>query len=293
MGSRKSSPQGLVTGAGVAAGFDQNHLLGGLDAWFLAIGFGFQLFFDFAGYSHIVIGAAQIVGFQLDENFDSPFIAVTPSEFWTRWHMSLSSWIRDYVYVPIATMRREVWWRYFALLLSMTLFGLWHGAKTTFVLWGTYQGLLLVLHRLIQQFRRNRSIEMPVALDTALSWAVSFMAVSMGWIFFRANDLKQALAMLGSIASPQTYLHPVLAPSYYLMISVVLLMYLVNKTVVTPTLLRIRQAMTPVWTGRFAGLGITGEFLTVVCLIPMVFMLFLAILRTGSEGMTPFVYAVF
>ena len=112
---------GLVAGTGVSAAFDQQSVpYGGLDVWFLAIGYGLQLFFDFAGYSHIVIGAARLFGFELAENFNSPFIASTPSEFWTRWHMTLTSWIRDYVFVPMATLRRDVWWRYAALLFGVT-----------------------------------------------------------------------------------------------------------------------------------------------------------------------------
>jgi alginate O-acetyltransferase complex protein AlgI len=161
---------GLTPGAGVAAGFDGNAPLSGLDVWFLAIGFGFQLFFDFAGYSHMVIGAARLFGFRVDENFDSPFLALTPSEFWTRWHMSLSSWIRDYVFIPVAAARREIAWRYFALLFSMTLFGLWHGAKTAFVLWGAYHGALLIAHRMIQQYRRRTGPTLPAAADNLLSW---------------------------------------------------------------------------------------------------------------------------
>src|SRR5205823_6856813 len=102
---------GLSSGSGVNAGFDQIQSgWGGLDVLLLGIGFGFQLFFDFAGYSHMVIGAARLFGMQLEENFHRPFYSLTPSVFWTRWHMSLSFWIRDYVFVPLAASRRDVWW---------------------------------------------------------------------------------------------------------------------------------------------------------------------------------------
>src|SRR5207253_2510371 len=125
-------------------------------------------------------------------NFDSPYLSTTPSAFWTRWHMSLSSWIRDYVFVPLATMRRETWWRYFALVFSMTLFGLWHGAKITFVLWGVYQGAFLLLHRLAQQLQRKFAINFNGSLGEVLAWAATFLGISLGWILFRANDLSQA-----------------------------------------------------------------------------------------------------
>ena len=240
-----------------------------------------------------LIGAARLFGFELAENFNSPFIASTPSEFWTRWHMTLTSWIRDYVFVPMAALRRDVWWRYAALLFSMTLFGLWHGAKATFVLWGVYEGGLLVIHRMVQQFRRNRSVNLPVPLDGALSWLVTFLAVSLGWIFFRSRDLGQALNMLGSILSPGSYRHPVLPASYFFLVSAVFIAYIVYKTILAPTLARLKEAMTPAASERLAEFGLTGRFVTVVSLIPLIFVLFLSILRNGSESVTPFVYALF
>src|SRR6266446_6597687 len=116
---------GWLPGEGIAAGFDQmKGGWGGVDVWLLGIGYGFLLFFDFAGYSHMVIGTARVFGMRLPENFDRPFLSTTPSVFWTRWHMSLSFWIRDYVFNPLATARRDLWWRNFALVSAMTLFGL-------------------------------------------------------------------------------------------------------------------------------------------------------------------------
>ena len=139
---------GVSQGGGVAAGFDSSGIQrSALDVWALAIGFGFQLFFDFAGYSNIVIGAARLVGIRLEENFNRPYLSTTPAMFWARWHMSLSFWIRDYVYTPLATLRRDQWWRYAALAISMVIFGFWHDAKLTMLVWGTFQGLMLVGHR--------------------------------------------------------------------------------------------------------------------------------------------------
>src|SRR5215813_2039037 len=140
---------GWRPGEGIAAGFDQiQGGWGGVDVWLLGIGYGFLLFFDFAGYSHMVIGTARIFAIRLPENFDRPFLSITPSIFWTRWHMSLSFWIRDYVFSPLAVAgRRYRWWPHVVLVISMTLFGLWHGAKLTFIVFGIYHGLILVLHR--------------------------------------------------------------------------------------------------------------------------------------------------
>ncbi len=132
--------QGILSGDGLTSGFDRATQWSGLDVWCLAFGYGLQLFFDFAGYSHIAIGAAMALGFTLPENFARPFQSTTPSVFWTRWHMSLSFWIRDYVFLPLAMIRPEYWWRTLLLVVSMVLFGLWHKATLLFLLWGLYQG---------------------------------------------------------------------------------------------------------------------------------------------------------
>ncbi len=147
--------QGILGGDGINSGFDHISHWSGPDVWCLAFGYGLQLFFDFAGYSHIAIGAAQVLGFTVPENFGRPFQSTTPSAFWTRWHMSLSFWIRDYVFLPLAVWRREIWWRSAVLVVSMVLFGLWHKASWLFVLWGCYHGVLLVLHRQVQALQRR------------------------------------------------------------------------------------------------------------------------------------------
>ncbi len=208
---------GLNPGEGVSAGFDQiNHGWSGIDVWLLAIGYGFQLFFDFAGYSNIAIGVAQLFGIRLPENFERPYLALTPSSFWTRWHMSLSFWIRDYVFMPLATLRRGVWWRQAALLAAMTLFGLWHGATLLFVAWGAYHGLLLVGHRQLQQWTRGRELRISERVLTPLSWAITFALVSLGWIFFRANNVHQAIEMLTAVVSPGRYGQLTLRPNFYI-----------------------------------------------------------------------------
>jgi alginate O-acetyltransferase complex protein AlgI len=222
---------GLSPGEGVTAGFDRiQEGWGGIDVWLLAIGFGFQLFFDFAGYSHIVIGAARIFGIRLEENFDRPYFSTTPSAFWTRWHMSLSFWIRDYLFLPLAALRRERAWPYLALILSMTLFGLWHAAKLTFIVWGVYHGLLLVAHRLGQQTKRRLSFKGPSHLGPLLSWAATFSFVSLGWIFFRANDLDQAFTMLRSAFLPGHYHRLAMPANFYIVTGLVLAGYFIYAT---------------------------------------------------------------
>jgi alginate O-acetyltransferase complex protein AlgI len=211
--------QGILAGDGINSGFDRALQWSGSDVWCLAFGYGLQLFFDFAGYSHIAIGVAQAIGFTVPENFARPFQSTTPSIFWTRWHMSLSFWIRDYVFFPLATLRREVWWRNLALVISMVLFGLWHKATILFLLWGAYQGLLLVAHRQIQQLQRRVDWEPSTTWWTPLSWLMTITFVSLGWILFRANSIDQTRTMLSALLSPATYNSNFLSGSLYLLVA--------------------------------------------------------------------------
>jgi len=210
--------QGILAGDGINSGFDHVARWSGTDVWCLAFGYGLQLFFDFAGYSHIAIGAAQALGFAVPENFAHPFQSTSPSIFWTRWHMSLSFWIRDYVFLPLAMLGRAVWWRNLALVVSMVLFGLWHKASVLFVLWGGYHGVLLILHRQVQQGQRKFNWIPPAALWTPVSWIATIAPISLGWIFFRANSLPQARRMLSAVVSPTSYLSHFLSGSLYLLV---------------------------------------------------------------------------
>ena len=217
--------RGILSGDGITSGFDRVTLWSGPDVWCLALGCGLQLFFDFAGYSHIAIGAAQMLGFTVPENFARPFHSTSPSIFWTRWHMSLSFWIRDYVFLPLAVLRREVWWRNLALVLSMVVFGVWHQASVLFLLWGCYHGVLLVLHRQVQQLQRRFNWDPPASLWTPISWIATAALVNLGWIFFRANSWPQARQMLSAVLSPASYLSHLLSESLYLLVAALALAY--------------------------------------------------------------------
>lgn len=210
--------QGILGGDGINSGFDRVTRWTGPDVWCLAFGYGLQLFFDFAGYSHIAIGGAQAMGFTVAENFARPFESTTPSIFWTRWHMSLSFWIRDYVFLPLAVVRREVWWRNLALVISMVFFGLWHRASVLFLLWGFYHGVLLVLHRQVQQLERKFDWEPPSRFWTPLSWITTMALISAGWVFFRGNSVAQVRQMLAAILS-ENYGSHVLSTSLYLLVA--------------------------------------------------------------------------
>jgi alginate O-acetyltransferase complex protein AlgI len=209
---------GLYAGAGVDAAFnDTARHLSGIDVWCLIVGYGFQLYFSFCGFCHVVIGAARLFGIQLHENFDRPYLSTTISVFWTRWHMSLSFWIRDFLFLPLATVRRELWWRNLSLVIAMFVFGLWHGGTLLFIMWGIYHGILMVLHRQWQEFRKRLGFEWSGILATGISWWLTFSAVCIGYIFFRSESVPQALAMLRAIVSVPSYRHATLDHSLYLM----------------------------------------------------------------------------
>ena len=209
---------GLHTGAGVDALFGNTSAhFTGIDVWFLIIAYGFQLFFSFCGWSHLMIGASRLFGIQLHENFDRPYLSTTPSMFWTRWHMSLSFWIRDFLFLPLATARREAWWRNLSLVISMFVFGLWHGGTVLYMMWGIYHGILMVLHRQWQEFRKRVGFEWSGLIPTLISWAITFSAVCIGYIFFNAKSVKQAVSMLRAIASPRGYRHLTLDHTFCVM----------------------------------------------------------------------------
>jgi len=217
---------GLAPGQGINGGFDRTDVhWSALDVWLLAIGYGFQLFMDFAGYSHLVIGAARMFGFELAENFNRPYLSTSPSVFWTRWHMSLSFWIRDYVFLPLASLRRGLLWRNFALIIAMVLFGLWHRGSLLFILWGAYQGILLVLHRQWQQIERRAGITAGRFAIAILGWAYTFAAICLGWILFRPNSQSEAWAMLSSVFSAKSYFYRALPDSMYLLVVTVMVGY--------------------------------------------------------------------
>ena len=217
--------QGILGGDGITSGFDHVTHWSGPDVWCLALGYGMQLFLDFAGYSHIAIGVAKAMGFTVPENFARPFQSTNPSIFWTRWHMSLSFWIRDYVFLPLATLRRELWWRNFALVIAMVLFGLWHQASLLFLLWGCYHGVLLVLHRQVQWAKRSFDSDPPAVLWTPISWLATMALINLGWILFRGNSMTAAHQMLSAVALPASYGSHFLSGSLYLLVAAVAVGY--------------------------------------------------------------------
>lgn len=165
-------------------------------------GFAIQIYCDFSGYSDVARGLGKLMGIDIMRNFQIPYIATNPSEFWRRWHISLSSWLRDYLYVPLGGNRGGVGKTYRNLMLTMVLGGLWHGAAWTFVLWGIYQGLLLVTHRWLvidhRWFRRAPSGPL-LFVERFASWFFMFQLVCLGWLIFRAKSVAQIGSFLRRI----------------------------------------------------------------------------------------------
>jgi len=223
--------QGLRANEGINFGFDQVTRWTGADVWCLACGFGFYIFFAFAGYSHIAIGAAKILGFTIPENFDRPYLSTSPSMFWTRLHMSLSFWIRDYVYFPLAMLRGEQWWGKLCLLISMVTFGLWHKGTVLFMLFGCYQGMLLIGHRQALALKKQFDWRPPEVLWSLISWLATAALISLGWILFRASSLSQAVQMLRTVLSPGSYFEHFLPPMLYLLVAVLAIGYAITLLV--------------------------------------------------------------
>ncbi len=161
----------------------------GIDLYIVLIAFAMQIYGDFSGYTDIARGVAKVLGIDLMLNFNLPYVAKNPSEFWERWHISLSSWLREYLYFSLGGNRRGVFRTYRNLLLTMLLGGLWHGAAWNFVIWGAFHGgILMIWHRIQQQIGRDHQwtpIQAGVAIFTM------FQLTLLGWLFFRANSASQ------------------------------------------------------------------------------------------------------
>ncbi len=170
-----------------------------VEAWLGLLAYSLQLYFDFSGYSDMAIGLSRLMGVKLPLNFNSPYKATSISEFWQRWHMSLSRFLRDYLYIPLGGNRHGAFNRYRNLLLTMLLGGLWHGANWTFVIWGGLHGLYLCINH-SWQFLMTKTTKPLVVMPNFLAGMLTFFAVLVGWCFFRAPDVSTALNVLAGMA---------------------------------------------------------------------------------------------
>jgi len=164
--------------------------------------FAFQIYCDFSGYSDIAIGIGRTMGFDLMKNFDSPYFSKSITEFWRRWHISLSTWFRDYVYIPLGGNRKGEARTYFNLFAVFLISGLWHGAAMTFIIWGAIHGLIIMLEKALIPFRTYTYNTLRVKRDSfsnkLVFVGITFLIVCISWVFFRANSLKDAFSIISN-----------------------------------------------------------------------------------------------
>jgi D-alanyl-lipoteichoic acid acyltransferase DltB (MBOAT superfamily) len=221
----------------VDAGFSQPiNTLSALDVWTLAFLFGFQIYFDFSAYSSIAIGSARLFGIHIPENFYFPYASSSPKEFWQRWHISLSSWIRDYLYLPLQgekvkahssggisiTSHHYKRSAFIFLFITWAIMGLWHGASWTFLIWGLYHASIITLYRLIN----TQAITYSGKIKKYLGWSITLPLMMLGWIPFRAQSVQDTLMLWSKIFSPNDYLWLGMRENTYIIAALSLMAFL-------------------------------------------------------------------
>jgi alginate O-acetyltransferase complex protein AlgI len=248
------------------------------EAWLGAFAYTVQLYFDFSGYSLMAIGLGLMIGFRLIKNFDAPYMSLSITEFWRRWHISLSTWLREYLYISLGGNRKGKFRTYFNLWITMVLGGLWHGANWTFIIWGLWHGTLLVIERLLG----GKGTQSPY--PRLIAWPLTMLLVMLGWVMFRAHSVTEAMTVYGGmLGSNGTGMTPEFAwkvkglelAMLGLGIIIVFCEGFVRKRVFVG-----RMPMIPMSRASFASLGLallTG----------------LAVLKLSADAYSPFLYFQF
>ncbi|MBN1344466.1 MAG: MBOAT family protein [Phycisphaerae bacterium] len=166
---------------------------GAIDAWVGVTAYAFQIYFDFSGYSDMAIGLGRMIGFEFPRNFDSPYLSESITDFWRRWHISLSTFLRDYLYIPLGGNRKGQRRTYVNLTVTMLLGGLWHGANWTFIFWGAFHGAVLAFERMLGKKSLYAWAPKPIRI------ALTFVLVLISWVFFRSETLTDAMTYLGAM----------------------------------------------------------------------------------------------
>ncbi len=244
---------------------------GCLESWYGIVAYAFQIYFDFSAYSDMAIGLGLMLGFIFPKNFDAPYRACSITDFWRRWHISLSSWLKDYLYVPLGGNRLGPWRTYRNLLLVMLIGGLWHGAAWKFVVWGGLHGALLAFERLRGKTSLYGRLPRPVQMS------LTFTLVLFTWVFFRAADLSSAIAYcgrmlgLGTTQESAVLLRGVLFEPYYL------------ATMAVCAIVVWGMPQTWDWTRRLTPAKITAAFA----------LLLISVLLLNMQAYNPFIYFIF
>jgi alginate O-acetyltransferase complex protein AlgI len=230
------------------------HILSALDVWAMAFLFGFQIYFDFSAYSHIAVGCAKLMGIKIPENFNFPYIASSFKDFWKRWHISLSSWIRDYLYLPITGIRvmkttgeggigeglektSAQKKKNLALFATWGIMGLWHGANWTFVFWGLFHATFIFFERKLKVLLGNRNIQ----VGKVAGWIVVFPIAMLSWVPFRAKNLQNTFVMFSKIFQPSGYLRYNLKENAFVVCATITFLFFINYLVLHYLTSRIQK----------------------------------------------------
>jgi D-alanyl-lipoteichoic acid acyltransferase DltB (MBOAT superfamily) len=205
--------------------YNNHALYNGVPLLMATIFFSFQIYCDFSGYSDIARGSARVLGFDLMVNFRRPYFASSIREFWTRWHISLSTWFRDYVYFPLGGNRVSKMRWCFNILVVFAISGIWHGANWTFVIWGFLHGVFLIAYDLLAQANHSMPLRVRGKIPRALGCICTFCLVSFLWIFFRSDSIGQAVSIISKITSISslTYAGPPLSQAFYGLLAISML----------------------------------------------------------------------
>jgi alginate O-acetyltransferase complex protein AlgI len=239
--------------------------LGFIDAWLLSLAYTFQLYFDFSGYADMAVGMSLLFGIRLPLNFNSPYRAASIQDFWRRWHMTLSRWLRDYLYIPLGGNRASSETVYRNLFVTFLLGGLWHGAAWTFIMWGALHGVACC----IQRWWASTGHRMPEAIGVI----VTFLFVNMAWVYFRAPDIATANALLATMARPHLGAPVLMFAAWPLLLAGFLIVWL------CPNSQTIAAAD---WNGKVALSGALAGAAAIVALV-----------STNTSIASPFIYYSF
>lgn len=179
----------------VGYGYASINFLTAIEAWLLTFCYSLQLYFDFSGYSDMAIGCSLMMNIKLPDNFNSPYRALNIKEFWQRWHITLSHWLKEYIYIPLGGNRHSEFRTSYNLLITFLVGGFWHGAGWTFIIWGAMHGFAVTLHRLYKQYGNDR-------MPKWLAWFLTFFFVNFAWIFFRSDSIEQASGLIKKMFRP-------------------------------------------------------------------------------------------
>lgn len=249
-------------------------------AWTGVACYTLQIYFDFSGYSDMAIGLGRMFGFRFPENFNYPYIATSIQDFWRRWHMSLSAWFRDYVYIPLGGNRTSTGRMYFNLVLVFFLCGLWHGASWTFVVWGLYHGVFLVLERV-------GLAALVTALPKPLRHAYALLVVMVGWVLFRADTLGGAVAMIAAMAGASAATPAVFAPAWFWNTEV-LLAVAAGIVGSTPVLTALGQRLAD--PSERTGVRVLRWQASMAAMVGLVALLAASLMLSASRSYNPFIY---